>query len=47
MMCGGEEDREQEDDLRYPFELSDENGMRVGQKQLFLRLLGGRGLLIR
>ena len=30
MMCGGEEDKEQEDDLRYRFELSDENGMKVG-----------------
>ena len=29
MMCGGEADREQEDDLRYPCELSDENGMKT------------------
>ena len=27
MMCGGEEDREQEEELRYLCELSDENGM--------------------
>ena len=44
MMCGGEEDREQEDDLRYRFELSNENGMKTGQKLFFLRLLGCCGL---
>lgn len=44
MMCGGEEDRDQEDDLGYRAELSDENGIKPGQMLFFLRLLGWCGL---
>ena len=47
MMWGGEEDGEQEDDLRYPSELSDENEMKTKSDAALLAFPGWVWVVIR